>query len=289
MVQLKYLQDVIDLEIKGLEDLGIGKKQQKYFKTAEQRVKIKYHAPSLSAYLIYEHQFNEKTVKQLASELKVDDSRLWSFMKLSGIPTRNRAESWNTKRANFSGRVINKLKEKADENKMSIRDYLIGEYSKLPYISDLAKDLGTNRQTVYNIMKELGIIPIGNPWRRSLETKVEQKFGISLDEYLKREYLEKFRDVKNIAEDLDIYPSTIYYIFKGQGVKLRPRIYLKGERSHFYGKHHTEESKRKISEGKSGKNHPLYGKTYNQVYGEKKANKIKRKMSRAKKKTVIKK
>jgi hypothetical protein len=35
---------------------------------------------------------------------------------------------------------------------------------------------------------------------------------------------------------------------------------LKGKKHHFYGKHLSEETKRKISEGKSGKNHPMFGK-----------------------------
>lgn len=30
----------------------------------------------------------------------------------------------------------------------------------------------------------------------------------------------------------------------------------------FYGKHHSEETKRKLSEKNSGKNHPFYGKHF---------------------------
>jgi len=33
-----------------------------------------------------------------------------------------------------------------------------------------------------------------------------------------------------------------------------------GEKNHFYGKHHSKESKLKISEAKKGENHPNYGK-----------------------------
>jgi hypothetical protein len=249
---------MVNLEIKGLEDLG--RKQQEYFKTAEQRAKLKYNAPSLSAYLLYEHQFNEKTMKQLASELKVDVFRLGYFIKLSGIPTRNRAESWNVKIINYSGRVINKLKEKADENKMSIRDYFLSEYSKSVFIFDLAKKLGASRQTIYNIMDKLEITPAGGLWERSLETKVEQKFGVSLKEHLEREHLENCRDAKSISNDLGISVTTFYKRFKKLGLTLRPRTYLKGKKHHFYGKHLSEETRRKISEGKSGKNHPMFGK-----------------------------
>lgn len=258
MVQLKYLQDVIDLEIKGLEDLG--RKQQEYFKTAEQRVKIKYNAPSLSAYILYEHQFNEKTVKQLASELKMDVFRLGYFIKLSGIPTRNRAESWNVKRINFSGRVINKLKEKASENKMSVRDYFLSEYSNSKSVADLAEKMGATGQTVYNIMNKLEITPMRYSPEKCLETKIEQKFGVSLLEYLKREYTENCRSPKSISDDLGIAVTTFYERFKKLGLTLRAHTYSKGKDNPFYGKHHTKASKRKISKSKSGENHPMFGK-----------------------------
>jgi len=44
-------------------------------------------------------------------------------------------------------------------------------------------------------------------------------------------------------------------------------VHLKGELSHMYGKHHSEETKRKLSKTlsdgrKAGKNHPLYGKKW---------------------------
>ena len=41
-----------------------------------------------------------------------------------------------------------------------------------------------------------------------------------------------------------------------------------GENNPFYGKHHTEETKKKISEARKGKtqgeNHPFYGKHHSQ-------------------------
>ena len=58
-----------------------------------------------------------------------------------------------------------------------------------------------------------------------------------------------------------------------------------GEKNSFYGKHHTQETKDKISranKGKlSGKNNPMYGVNMFEYVGEEKAAKIK-----AKKKTV---
>ena len=35
----------------------------------------------------------------------------------------------------------------------------------------------------------------------------------------------------------------------------------KGENNHMYGKHHTEETKKKMSEARKGEKHPMYGKT----------------------------
>ena len=41
-----------------------------------------------------------------------------------------------------------------------------------------------------------------------------------------------------------------------------------GERNHFYGKHHSEETKQKIAEAKKGENNPLYGKHWKLVDGK---------------------
>lgn len=39
------------------------------------------------------------------------------------------------------------------------------------------------------------------------------------------------------------------------------RLHMKGEKSPFYGKHHSDDARRKLSEAKKGKNNPNFGKT----------------------------
>ena len=54
---------------------------------------------------------------------------------------------------------------------------------------------------------------------------------------------------------------------------------FKGENHHFFGKHHTEETKQKMSEVQKGENNPMYGKTGEQhpIYGLKHTEESKKK------------
>jgi len=62
---------------------------------------------------------------------------------------------------------------------------------------------------------------------------------------------------------------------------------MKGKKHPFYGKHHTEEWRKKLSKRRKGKKHPLFGKisnkkgkTYEELYGEKKAKKLRQKQAK---------
>ena len=65
--------------------------------------------------------------------------------------------------------------------------------------------------------------------------------------------------------------ENLVYMTKSQHSK----IHHKGENHPFYGKHHSEETKQKMSEAKKGEKHPLYGKQLSEE--------TRRKMSEAKK------
>jgi len=265
-MQLRYLQDIIDLKIGGAEALN--RRQKSYYETAEQRVKNSFKVPSLTAYLLYEHQFNKKTLKEISNETGIGLSVLWRLMKQLRIPARNKSEARNARKKECSGRVTGKLRMLANENSLSLRDYLEKEYSKCDCISELARRLGESRQAVHWIMNKLNIPRIKNQWLVSLETKIKQDFGVSLREYVEKEHYENYRTAKDIAEGFGISYGRFYTALKKFGVKLRRGRYLKGRMHPFYGKTYeelygkekAEEVKRKLSLAKSGENNPMFKK-----------------------------
>lgn len=75
--------------------------------------------------------------------------------------------------------------------------------------------------------------------------------------------------------DLGLYydrpASELIFLTKSEHASL----HNKGEKSHMYGKHHSDETKKKISEAHKGEKNPFYGKSHSE--------KTRRKMSEAKK------
>ena len=58
----------------------------------------------------------------------------------------------------------------------------------------------------------------------------------------------------------DMYYNRPYYEFIFLTPAEHRRLHMKGENNPFYGKHLSEEHRRKMSEAKKGEKHPFYGK-----------------------------
>jgi len=153
MTQLQYLQDIIDLEIKSVNDMP-KRKRERYLRI-EQRVKRRYKAPSLPAYLLYEYQFNNQKISSLSRKLRLSYSRTYNLMCFLGVPTRNILE------ANRINKINNRLvleQRVREQYGMSLYRYINKRHHKNDYsIRDMAKEIGATYQTIHNIMKALGI------------------------------------------------------------------------------------------------------------------------------------
>jgi len=74
------------------------------------------------------------------------------------------------------------------------------------------------------------------------------------DDLIRKLYCDDQKSTRDIGKMLGVDGRTIARHLKKMGVKLRSTSEaLKGRKSTFAGKHHTEETKRKISEAKKGK------------------------------------
>src|SRR5512135_3621534 len=95
MVQLQYLEDIAGLEIKSLKEVVNEHPQPwQYAKWLEVERKIieQGKAPSLSAWLLYEYQFNHKFIPSIAAELGISNTPIINLMKRMGIPLRDFTE-----------------------------------------------------------------------------------------------------------------------------------------------------------------------------------------------------
>lgn len=120
--ELNDIQDIMELDIKDASCLAY--KTRINWALIENRVKQEYKAPSLPAYLIYEHQFNGKSLLYLSSELDVDVGSLKRAMVELGIPFRDYRKSPQSK-----GKTWEELygQEKAREMKAQLGAHTRGK------------------------------------------------------------------------------------------------------------------------------------------------------------------
>jgi hypothetical protein len=150
MTQLQYLEDLIDLKIKAVSDLSRTKREN--YERLERKVKRRYKAPSLPAYLLYEYHFKYQDLSKLSSRLGITYSALYTIMYDLEIPLRDRSECQLIKlRIDLEKRV-------EQEYNIPLKRYLIREYhSNLRSLRSIARELGVSHQTISNIMDGYGI------------------------------------------------------------------------------------------------------------------------------------
>lgn len=101
--------------------------------------------------------------------------------------------------------------------------------------------------------------------------KARSTFSKEDRDILEKHYIEFYntfsdRSKFNYTPGGDFNPSTLPDIAKKMSEAKR------GENHPFYGKHHSEETKRKISKANTGSNHPMYGKKHKEETLEKMRN-----------------
>ena len=85
-IELKDLSDIVKLDIFSLDDLNF--QQRKKWMYIERELREQGKAPSLPAYLLYEHHFKYRTLRDLGSELGKSHQGVSDIMKRLGIPSR---------------------------------------------------------------------------------------------------------------------------------------------------------------------------------------------------------
>jgi len=78
------------------------------------------------------------------------------------------------------------------------------------------------------------------------------------EDFLRVEYIDEQRSCREIAEDIGVVPSTVYYNLLKSGIPLRTpseglRLYRNRHGHPCQGRRQTEEAKRKVSEARRGK------------------------------------
>ncbi|MBU3913222.1 MAG: hypothetical protein KKE50_03960 [Nanoarchaeota archaeon] len=133
MTQLTDIMDIQDLDIRSLQEVASeGRRKTQYGKYLEFEKSIidKGVAPSFSAYLLYEHQFNGKNIAELAEDIGVEAGSVRYLMRKMKIPRRNNSESRTGKSLSQQHRVAlsKALKGKvlSDETRRKISEALSG-------------------------------------------------------------------------------------------------------------------------------------------------------------------
>jgi hypothetical protein len=96
MTQLEDLLDIQYLDIKSIQEVAKESSQpgryKKYFEFERSLIQ-RGIAPSLSAYLLYEYQFNKKTLEDLGRELGLSWRPVKELMQKMNIPIKTRSEA----------------------------------------------------------------------------------------------------------------------------------------------------------------------------------------------------
>lgn len=141
MTQLQDIQNIVDLDIKSLEQIIAESKQPGRYKRLlriQEKLKNERKAPSLSAYLLYEYQFGNRSAVDLGNELGYTNVSILNLLKKMNIPIKTISESREPGRPSY-GEL-----------------YGMYVYDGLSDIR-ISKKLGCKKTSVYRWRKEYGI------------------------------------------------------------------------------------------------------------------------------------
>lgn len=165
MTQLTDIMDIKDLDIKSLQEIVAATRKNsrqhyKKFQEFEERLILTGRAPSLSAYLLYEYQFNRKDLACLSEEIGTSVNPLSKLMKKVGIPLRTNSEA---KKSQLNEQDVSALLSLVEEE---IRLHQAGEINYLTENDELKLLLDMN-QWVFNarVLSQLG--PADRRYRKS--------------------------------------------------------------------------------------------------------------------------
>jgi len=124
-MQLRDIRDIAGIDIRSLEEVSQGRKYMRIRKI-EMTEEFKKMAPSVPAYILYEHHFNGKNIPEIAKGLDCSRELLLDLIAELGIPTRNVFESLNLMRTN-------KRKGREERKTRRIPCYFIKDGQRTPF------------------------------------------------------------------------------------------------------------------------------------------------------------
>lgn len=247
--ELKDIRDIEGLDIKDISCLAYRK--QIDWTSIEDKVMQEYKAPSLPAYLLYEHQFNDKSINDLRKKLGVNYDALREAMCELGIPIKE----YRGRRQKFDEKEFEELNRRYWQDNLTQKE--------------IAKEQGVTRQTIHLRMKKLGIPRKNNS--QALLGKPSHRKGRTYEEICGIEKAQQYKE--NIsARTKGRTFEELYGQERAQQIKTnlsqklsgrapwnkgltkkdsRVAKYIDSRRGKPFGmkgKHHSEETRRKMSE-----------------------------------------
>jgi len=147
----------------------------------------------------------------------------------------------------------------------SLPEYIRSEL-KNHNITDIASKLNVDYCSFYRFLHQIGIAPImrirTHDKRIALEERIKQEYGIPLSEYTYRRYHHDMCNVRDLADEYGVSRQTILNWMRDWGISTRK----------------PSETVFGMLNGVS----PRKGKTYEEIYGAKRAKEIKATLSKRK-------
>jgi len=153
----------------------------------------------------------ERSASEIARMLGVSPSTIIRWMKKHGLPRRNNSEKMELLRRKQRGglKITRELLEKM----------YVDECMSAP---EIAKKLGVNSSTVQRWLRKYGLIRDAWTTRRIVEERKRREKRITKKKI--EELYMKLKNYKKVAEQLGIPPSSLWYLIKKYGIKIKPSL-----------------------------------------------------------------